>query len=197
MRVWDLTDGDALEMKGVASDSVDFVHSSHCLEHMKDPARALRSWLRVVRPGGHLIVTVPDEDLYEQGIWPSLFNRDHKATFRIDKPESWSPVSFDLRALLHGLRDSEPLSIEKQDAGYDYTLMRHGIGRAGRLAFRLNKLRRNIFRAIGLRSRRLNTAANRLAFRLGSPIDQTLGPAVAQIQAVVKKREAAATLGRA
>ena len=30
---------------------------------MRDPATALANWFRTVKPGGHLIVTVPDEDL--------------------------------------------------------------------------------------------------------------------------------------
>jgi SAM-dependent methyltransferase len=38
----------------------DVVLSSHCLEHLADPLRALSEWRRVVRPGGHLLVAVPD-----------------------------------------------------------------------------------------------------------------------------------------
>src|SRR5262249_19674846 len=85
VRTWDLEDGDAQLLTGVEDDSVDFVHSSHCLEHLRDPREGLANWLRVVRPGGHLIVTVPDEDLYEQGVFPSTFNRDHKWTFTVLK----------------------------------------------------------------------------------------------------------------
>src|SRR5207248_8033308 len=69
----------------------DCVHSAHCLEHMFHPNETLQEWWGLVRPGGHLIVVVPHEDLYEQGIWPSIFNLDHKATFRLDKEETWSP----------------------------------------------------------------------------------------------------------
>ena len=78
VRTWDLEDGDAQRMSGVPDNHFDFVHSSHCLEHLIDPTAGLRAWLRVVRKGGHVIVTVPDEDLYEQGTFPSTFNRDHK-----------------------------------------------------------------------------------------------------------------------
>jgi len=53
--------------------SFDFVHSSHCLEHLIDPAEGLRNWLRVVREGGYLVITVPDEDLYEQGVSPARY----------------------------------------------------------------------------------------------------------------------------
>ena len=58
----DLADGDAMLMRGVEPDSYDFVHSSHCLEHMLDPTVALENWIRICKKGGRL-VTVPDEDL--------------------------------------------------------------------------------------------------------------------------------------
>src|SRR5689334_10588480 len=61
-RAWDLKDGDAQLLESVADNSLDFVHSSHCLEHMRDPLEALQNWLRVLKPGGHAVVTVPDED---------------------------------------------------------------------------------------------------------------------------------------
>ena len=40
-RNWDRPDGDAQYLAGVADDSYDFLHSSHCLEHMVTPAVAL------------------------------------------------------------------------------------------------------------------------------------------------------------
>lgn len=167
--------------------SYDTVHSSHCLEHMTNVPETLRQWWELVKPGGHLVLVVPDEDLYEQGIWPSRFNRDHKATFRMRKAETWSPVSYDIEELVSQLPGSELVALERQDNGYDHSLMRHGLTGPGRVAWRLNKLRRNIFRALGLNSDRVHRASNRVAFLLGAPIDQTLGSAVAQIQVVVKK----------
>jgi SAM-dependent methyltransferase len=89
-------DHDAQTMHGIEMESFDFVHSSHCLEHMQNPIAALGAWWRILRPGGHLIVLVPDEDLYEQGVWPSTFNGDHKSTLTVWKPKSWSPVSTNL-----------------------------------------------------------------------------------------------------
>lgn len=93
VREWDLPDGDAQYLAGVADGTFDFVHSSHCLEHMVDCRVALAHWLRVLKPGGHLVVTIPEEDLYERGVWPSRFNPDHKWTFTANKRESWSPKS--------------------------------------------------------------------------------------------------------
>lgn len=81
VREWDLSDGDAQLMEGVADESFDTVHSSHTLEHMRDVEEALDNWWRILKPGGHLVVVVPDWELYEQGIWPSTFNPDHKHRF--------------------------------------------------------------------------------------------------------------------
>ena len=120
-RAWDIADGDAQFMEGVADASLDFVHSSHCLEHLRDPAEALRNWLRILKPGGHLVVVVPDEDLYEQGVFPSTWNSDHKWTFTIFKVRSWSPNSHNLTDLLEDLGDvARLLKIETLDATFRY-----------------------------------------------------------------------------
>lgn len=44
----------------IADATCDFVLSSHCLEHLANPLAALREWRRVTRPGGHLLLVVPD-----------------------------------------------------------------------------------------------------------------------------------------
>jgi SAM-dependent methyltransferase len=118
-RAWDLPDGDAQTLDGVADESLDFVHSSHCLEHMREPAVALGHWTRVLKPGGHLVIIVPDEDLYEQGVFPSTFNTDHKWTFTIAKLASWSPRSLNVTDLLNGISDRvQPIKVELLDASY-------------------------------------------------------------------------------
>jgi SAM-dependent methyltransferase len=109
----------------VADDSVDFVHSSHCLEHMRDPVEALQNWFRVLRPGGHMVCVIPDEDLYEQGQFPSSFNADHKWTFSLWKAASWSDKSvnvFDLLPRLGGA--AQVLKLELLDASFRYALPR-------------------------------------------------------------------------
>lgn len=125
LRIWDLADGDAQDLGGVDDASFDFVYSSHCLEHMREPDVALANWYRVLRPGGHLVVTVPDEDLYEQGVWPSTFNTDHKWTFTIHKVRSWSPRSRNVVEMLTRLGpDAQVLSLQLLDHGYRYRLPR-------------------------------------------------------------------------
>ncbi len=126
VRTWDIEDGDAQFLQGVADCSYDFVHSSHCLEHLRDPNEGLRNWFRAVKPDGHLIVTVPDEDLYEQGIFPSTFNRDHKWTFTVWKGKSWSPKSINLLTLAADLGpQADIVKIELLHATYRANLPRY------------------------------------------------------------------------
>lgn len=126
VKTWDWEDGDAQFLASLSDDSLDFVHSSHCLEHLQDPAEGLRNWLRVVRPGGHVIVTVPDEDMYEQGIFPSTYNRDHKWTFTLFKQHSWSDRSVNVLDLVRGLGQAvDIIKIEQLIATYRFDLPRY------------------------------------------------------------------------
>jgi SAM-dependent methyltransferase len=51
---------DASDLSIIADDSYDFVLSSHNLEHFANPVKALYEWKRVTRPGGGLVVLLPD-----------------------------------------------------------------------------------------------------------------------------------------
>ena len=125
VRTWDWEDGDAQHLATVADDALDFVHSSHCLEHLVDPREGLRNWLRVVKPGGYLVITVPDEDLYEQGVFPSTFNRDHKWTFTIFKHASWSDRSLNVLDLVRELGEhAELVRVEQLSSTYRFDLPR-------------------------------------------------------------------------
>lgn len=120
---FDLDDGDANFITRYRQpQTYDAVHSSHCLEHMIDPLNALNEWWALIKPGGYLVLVLPDEDLYEQGVWPSRFNPDHKHTFRMNKKESWSPVSFDVLQLVNALPRAHIISTELQDSHYKYQL---------------------------------------------------------------------------
>lgn len=125
IKTWDLEDGDAQVMAGVPDESLDFVFSSHCLEHLHDPAAALRSWLRILKPDGYLVFAIPEEDLYEQGVFPSTFNRDHKHTFTLLKHASWSERSVNVLILLQELGPAAAVEkIELLDETYRYSLPR-------------------------------------------------------------------------
>lgn len=117
---WDVAQGDAQYMLGVPNETYDWVFSAHCLEHMRDPHISIQNWWRILKVGGYLMVLVPDEDLYEQRVWPSRFNNDHKRTFTCSKDSSWSPVSVNVADLLRYLPGHNLISLTREDSGYDY-----------------------------------------------------------------------------
>lgn len=53
---------EATDLAGIADDAYDFVCSSHALEHVANPLRALQEWKRVLRPGGNLVLVLPHKD---------------------------------------------------------------------------------------------------------------------------------------
>lgn len=126
VRNWETEDGDAQYLKTIADNSMDFLFSSHCLEHVQHPYITLFHWFRVLKPGGHMVVVVPDEDMYEQGLFPSKKNPDHKWSFSIHKRQSWSQVSVNILDLVTSLGDdAQILKIESCDAGYHYIAEPH------------------------------------------------------------------------
>jgi SAM-dependent methyltransferase len=123
--IYDGPQGDAQKLGNVDDQTFDFLFSSHCLEHVRDPVEALGNWIRVIKRGGHLVVSVPDEDLYEQGVWPSTFNTDHKLSFTLCKKASWSPVSVNVFDLLSHFDDRvKPLGVITTDHCYRHRLPR-------------------------------------------------------------------------
>ena len=51
---------EATDLRGIGDHQYDFVLSSHNLEHISNPLRALKEWTRVVKPGGAIIILLPD-----------------------------------------------------------------------------------------------------------------------------------------
>ena len=64
-----------LDMFGTRS--MDFVYSSHLLEHIVDTRSSLKEWWRVVKPGGYLVLYLPHKDFYPN-IGTVAANPDHK-----------------------------------------------------------------------------------------------------------------------
>lgn len=121
-RAWDLPDGDAVLLEGIPNESLDFIHSSHSLEHMSDPIEALRRWVEVLKKGGHMILLLPDEDMFEQGKWPSPYaGTDHITSWTIYKHNSWNvQFSYNITEVFSDFFELEILKIEKLDATYLY-----------------------------------------------------------------------------
>ena len=79
---YDKAQGNAELCTNVIDNRFDFLHSSHCLEHLENPTRGLLNWIRLVKVDGYLIITVPDEEMYEKNQWPSIMNIQHHYSFR-------------------------------------------------------------------------------------------------------------------
>jgi len=58
--------GDAKNLYWFQSNSLDFVYSSHVLEDFEDTKTVLKEWLRVIKPGGNLVLYLPDEQTYRR-----------------------------------------------------------------------------------------------------------------------------------
>lgn len=71
-----------------ASQSMDFVYSSHLLEHMPDPEKTLKEWWRLVRMQGCMILYLPHEDLYPK-VGEKDANPDHKHDLNEEKVIQW------------------------------------------------------------------------------------------------------------
>jgi len=50
---------EATELHGIADSTYDFVLSSHCIEHLANPIKALHEWYRVLKPNGLLVIVFP------------------------------------------------------------------------------------------------------------------------------------------
>lgn len=79
----------------IASQSLDFVYSSHTLEHVLDMEKTLREWWRVIKQGGLLVLYLPHKDFYPNIGQPGA-NPDHKRDFLPDDVIAAMPLGWDL-----------------------------------------------------------------------------------------------------
>ena len=119
---------DGLFLPEIKDGEFDFLHSSHCLEHLANTRAAMVNWLRVIKPGGFIVCTIPEEFYYEFGRWPSRFNEDHKVSFTT-RSMPIIPGSINLMNFLWRVSaDVEHLTLltegwDPAKAGQDQTLM--------------------------------------------------------------------------
>jgi len=58
--------GDVADLRWFRDGVLDYVYSSHVLEDFTDVQAVLSEWLRVLRPGGRLVIYCPDEQVYRR-----------------------------------------------------------------------------------------------------------------------------------
>ena len=73
---------------------LDYIFSSHCLEHLPDPIKALEYWITKLRPGGTLFLYLPHPDME---YWLPQNNRKHL--------HSWYPADMEKIFVDIGLKD--------------------------------------------------------------------------------------------
>lgn len=108
---------DASSLPMVANERVDFVFSSHLLEHIEDHVAALTEWWRIIKVGGHLVLYLPHRDLYPNIGTPGA-NPDHKHDF---VPED---IIEAMSGVAHFAGNSiDVLVNETRDAGREYSFL--------------------------------------------------------------------------
>ena len=74
----DLEFDDPYEANNLPTGEVDFIFSSHCLEHIVDWTSTLLYWTNKLKSGGVLFLYLPD---YAQEYWRPWHNRKHLHVF--------------------------------------------------------------------------------------------------------------------
>lgn len=93
-----------------ADKSLDYVYSSHLLEHIVDYRAALKEWWRVIKPGGYLVLYLPHKKFYPN-IGQQGANPDHKHDFLPD----------DIIEAMKEIGSWELLENEERDRGIEYS----------------------------------------------------------------------------
>ena len=94
---------DAQTFAGLETNRFDFVISAHVIEHLLDPVGSIIQAIRILKPGGILILVVPDM----------------RETFDCNRPET---------SLEHALRDYQDGGVNSMRQGYEEHLRYVSIG---------------------------------------------------------------------
>lgn len=80
---------DARILKDYDDNLFDYVYSSHLIEEIADPEKALKEWIRILKPGGYLVLYQADKEFYYDLDDPQC-NKNHKHHFSWE--ELWSII---------------------------------------------------------------------------------------------------------
>jgi hypothetical protein len=110
------TNMDATHLSEIEDNSYSLVHSSHCLEHIHDYKTALKNWVRVSNK--YILITIPDETMYERGHWPSIYSPEHVVSFSMEDPQL--PNGVNINDVLAEVSDLVEVKwVKKIDDGYN------------------------------------------------------------------------------
>ena len=115
------------------SNSLDYVASSHVFEHLANPVKALVEWQRVLKPGGHAYLVVPDRrytfeharetTAAEHMIGDYLANVDDNDTTHIDE----FVYGIDWEQITPGLSAQELNAQQQANAAYHHDRAAQGL----------------------------------------------------------------------
>jgi len=74
----DISFKDGYHANNLPKQGVDYIFSSHCLEHITDWVDTMDYWYNTLKSGGTIFLYLPD---YSQHYWRPWFNRKHKNIF--------------------------------------------------------------------------------------------------------------------
>lgn len=90
------------------SDSLDFVYSSHLLEDFPNWTPILQEWVRVLKPGGNLVILIPDKVLWVQAVCNGQPPNDaHRHEGEVGELSSYA-APLNLRVIADQLTESFP-----------------------------------------------------------------------------------------
>lgn len=109
-------------------ESQSVLHSSQLFEHLHNPRAAFADWMKVLKPGGWMIMTVPEAVLYGDMMWTAgpRFNTDHKSTWSVFIKGSPAPIHIYAPYFVNEMAEQHGLTrhlLRLVDDGYDYSKM--------------------------------------------------------------------------
>lgn len=122
VRGFDTQDGDANNIDSYFEpETFHVIHGSQVLEHLHDPYDAIKRMLKILKKGGHIVMTIPDWVAYEGMIWPSAYNLDHKSSWSMIYRGSIAPIHIHIPTFLASFEsDAETRLAHFVDTNYCY-----------------------------------------------------------------------------
>lgn len=109
-------EGDGTNLHWFRDGVLDYVYSSHLLEDFADWLPVLKEWARVIRPGGYLVILIPDK-----ARWQAALNRGQPPNLAHKHEGQAGELSLAVQAL--GGRWHIILDALAEPEGTDYTIL--------------------------------------------------------------------------
>lgn len=180
--IFEKCNGDANHIdKYFINKKFDAVYASHLLEHLNNPYESIKAFSNILKNNGYIIIVIPIYELYEQNIWPSIFNDEHKWGFS-DNIKSNNHI-ININDLNYISPNLKLISSKKYVSSYDFQYKHKNKFKLNR--FTLKKLSR-ISLEINNRIKNKYIKNNLIKFlsKLDVPFDQSSGEAICSLELI-------------